>query len=144
MKAGKYHSRKTEVDGITFDSRSEAAYYLVLKAQRDAHTIKGFDLQPRFVLQESFRKCPACYHVQPAGSKCDKCQTKTTLHRPMVYVSDFLIWPKQGRPIVCDVKGKYMTDVFKMKQKLFEKRYPCLTITIQIMPAIKPARRGKK
>ena len=34
---------------------------------------------------------------------------------------------RKGRTIVVDTKGK-RTDVYKLKRKLFEKRYPDLTI----------------
>ena len=67
------------------------------------------ELQPRFLLQESFRK-----------------NNKT--YRKIDYVADFK-YIENGKTIVEDVKG-LQTDVFKIKHKLFEKKYPKLELRI--------------
>lgn len=46
----KYKSRKTVVDGITFDSRKEAARYQELKLLERAGKIRSLELQKRFEL----------------------------------------------------------------------------------------------
>ena len=46
----KYKANKTSVDGHTFDSQKEAEYYCELKNRLAAHDIKGFCLQPIFIL----------------------------------------------------------------------------------------------
>ena len=51
----KYNARKTEIDGIKFDSAKEAARYAELKLLRDAGKIKDLQLQVPFVLQEGFK-----------------------------------------------------------------------------------------
>lgn len=48
--AMKYRSRKTVVDGITFDSKKEAARYQELKLLERAGKIRRLELQKRFEL----------------------------------------------------------------------------------------------
>lgn len=100
----KYHNRKTVVEGITFDSKKEASRYIELKQAVKQGIIKDLVLQPRFELQESF-----------------KLKGKTI--RKIEYVADFSYTDvKNGNIVVEDVKG-IKTDVFKIKEKLFLKRY---------------------
>lgn len=49
-KKSKYGAVKTAVDGHTFDSKKEAEYYCELKTRLQAGDIKGFCLQPTFIL----------------------------------------------------------------------------------------------
>lgn len=51
----KYRNRKTIVDGIKFDSKAEANRYIELRMLEKAGYIKQLRLQPRFVLQESYK-----------------------------------------------------------------------------------------
>ena len=103
----KYRARKTEIDGIKFDSKKEAKRYTELKLLERNGDIEKLTLQPRFLLQEGFRKNGKAY-------------------RKIEYVADFM-YQQDGKLIVEDVKGM-KTDVYKLKQKLFEKRYQDLTI----------------
>lgn len=98
----KYNSRKTEVDGITFDSKKEADRYCELKLLQKAGVVKKLALQPRFTLQEAFH--------------CDG-----NWYRKVEYVADFM-YEEDGEVIVEDVKG-LKTDVYKLKKKLFLKQY---------------------
>lgn len=110
----KYHNTKTVADGIKFDSKLEAERYAQLKILERAGVIKGLELQPSFELLPSFRK-----------------NGKTW--RKTVYKADFRYILADGdRIIIEDVKGStaVITDVFRLKQKLFEYRYPELTIKI--------------
>lgn len=52
----KYNNKKTTVDGFTFDSQAEATYYGHLKLLKKAGEVESFKLQPRYLLQEGFRK----------------------------------------------------------------------------------------
>lgn len=99
----KYNARKTIVDGIKFDSRKEARRYKELKLLERAGEIKNLQLQPRFTLQESF-----------------KYQGKT--ERKISYVADFMYLDKDGQVVVEDTKG-YRTQTYKLKRKLFLKKY---------------------
>lgn len=103
----KYRAKKTEIDGIKFDSKKEAKRYITLRELERKGNIEKLMLQPRFLLQEGFRKNGKAY-------------------RKIEYVADFM-YQQDGKLIVEDVKG-IKTDVYKLKQKLFEKKYQDLTI----------------
>lgn len=110
----KYHNTKTVTDGIKFDSKFEAERYAQLKILERAGVIRDLELQPSFELLPSFRK-----------------NGKTW--RKTVYKADFrYILCDSDRIIIEDVKGStaVITDVFRLKQKLFEYKYPELTIKI--------------
>ena len=110
----KYHNTKTVADGIKFDSKLEAERYAQLKMMERAGVIRDLELQPEYELIPSFRK-----------------NGKTW--RRTVYKADFRYILAEGdRIIIEDVKGStaVITDVFRLKQKLFEYRYPELTIKI--------------
>lgn len=47
-KQSKYRNIKTEMDGVVFDSRREAAYYSALLFRRRAGEISDIKLQPKF------------------------------------------------------------------------------------------------
>lgn len=100
----KYHNKKIELDGHKFDSKAEARYYNHLKMLEKAGEILFFRLQPRYRLQDSFEK-----------------DGKT--HRAIDYIADFEVHHKDGSIEVVDVKG-HKTDVFRMKEKMFNKKYP--------------------
>lgn len=100
----KYGNKKVEVDGHVFDSKAEAKYYEHLKWLEAAKQILFFKIQPRYLLQEGFEK---------GGEK----------HRKIEYVADFEVHKPDGSIEVVDVKGA-ITQVFAIKRKLFEKKYP--------------------
>lgn len=110
-KRNKYNAQKTVVDGITFDSRKEADYYCQLKILKRAGEIKDFGLQQRYELQPTFKK-------------------NGTTHRSITYVADFVVVNNDGTTDVIDVKAarSFKTDVYKIKKKMFEYKYPDLTI----------------
>jgi len=97
----KYGNKKTTVDGITFDSKREAARYGQLILLEKAGQIEGLVLQPKFTLIESQRN---------ADGKAE---------RPVVYVGDFL-YCENGNWIVEDVKG-FKTPEYVIKRKLMLK-----------------------
>ena len=103
-KRNKYNAKKTEVDGVVFDSKREAARYRELKLLQDSGEIFNLVLQPTYTLQEAFR------------------DNQGKVHRAIKYKADFA-YKENGVHIVEDVKGKE-TAVFKIKAKLFIKRYP--------------------
>jgi hypothetical protein len=105
----KYKNTKIVVDNIKFDSNLEATRYKELKLLERAGTITDLELQPRFLLQDSFKKNGRTF-------------------RKIEYVADFK-YIENGKTIVEDVKGM-QTDVFKLKHKIFEKVYPDLELRI--------------
>ncbi|MDD7058237.1 MAG: DUF1064 domain-containing protein [Erysipelotrichaceae bacterium] len=117
----KYHNTKTVLNGIKFDSKLEAERYGQLKMMERAGVIRALELQPSFVLIPSFRK-----------------NGKTW--RKTVYKADFrYILCEDDSYIIEDVKGStaVITDVFRLKQKLFEYKYPDYTISIVTSKDIK-------
>lgn len=105
----KYRNKKIQVDMYVFDSIAESKRYKELKLLEKAKEISNLELQPKFILQEGFKKNGKTY-------------------RPIYYIADFK-YKEKGKTIVEDVKG-IQTDVFKLKHKLFEKKYPDLELRI--------------
>nr|DAU10844.1 MAG TPA: Endonuclease [Caudoviricetes sp.] len=105
----KYRNKKTVVDNIKFESNLEATRYKELKLLQRAKQISNLRLQVPFLLQEGFKK-----------------NGKT--HRKIEYIADF-VYEENGQTIVEDTKGM-KTETFKIKQKLFEYKYPELSIKI--------------
>lgn len=100
----KYGNKKTKLDGYTFDSKAEALFYSELKIRQKTGEILFFRVQPRYRLLDGFEK---------DGKR----------HRPIDYIADFEIHHKDGSIEVVDVKG-FKTEVFKIKEKMFNKKYP--------------------
>ena len=98
----KYHAKKTTVDGITFDSRREADRYLVLKSMEEEGLIGDLRRQVRYELVPAF-------------------DVDGRHYRPVFYVADF-VYVEDGKTVVEDVKGM-KTDTYKLKSKLFARRY---------------------
>lgn len=105
----KYNNKKTQVDMYVFDSVLEANRYKQLALLERAGEIKNLRLQVPFLLQDSFRK-----------------NNKT--YRKIEYIADF-VYEEKGQTVVEDTKG-IKTEVFKIKQKLFEYKYLDLTLKI--------------
>jgi len=90
----KYNARKTTINGIIFDSKKEAEYYLYLCQQRKEWRISSFDMQVRFDLIPS----------QPG-------------ERPVYYKADFVTYKDGKRLDVIDCKGMRL-PVYVIKRKL--------------------------
>lgn len=103
-KPNKYRNKKTTVQKIQFDSKAEATYFRQLQWLKQAGEIKDFRLQPRYLLQDGFTKNGKTY-------------------RKIEYVADFEVIKKDGTVEVIDIKGAPLTAVFKLKRKLFERKY---------------------
>ena len=104
-KRNKYNAKKVTVDGFEFASRKEADYYCELKLRLKAGDIKGFSLQPEFVLQEAF--------TDSMGNK----------HRAIKYTADFKVIHNDLSVEIVEVKGHKTRD-YLLRKKLFLKRYP--------------------
>lgn len=130
MKPAKYNSRKVIVtpdgtifdiqqlqdnniplpEGISFDSAKEAEYYLYLKYLKRIDQVVDFELQPKYLLQDTLRK-------------------NGVTHKKITYTADFKVFYPNGQIQIIDVKG-FETKDFKIKRKLFEQRYPELSLTL--------------
>lgn len=109
-KPTKYHSKRTQADGATFDSVKECNRYHELKLLKQAGVITGFELQPRFLLQAGY--------VDGISGKFVK---------KMEYVADFRVTYTDGHEEIEDVKSvATMTKVYRIKKKLFRKLFPAL------------------
>jgi len=106
-KKSKYNAKHVCVDGILFDSQQEANYYSSLKLLMRAGEIKGFCLQPKFVLVE--------------GNDTD---------RAITYAADFIIFYNDGRYEIVDVKG-FESQQWKRTLKQFRLKYPKLQLKIE-------------
>lgn len=90
----KYHAKKIEVDGHTFDSKAEARRYQQLRLMQMGGEISGLELQRRFVV---FEKGAASIE----------------------YVADFCYRDERTREnVVEDVKG-VRTEAYRLKRKMF-------------------------
>ena len=92
-KRSKYGAVKTSVDGQTFDSKKEADYYCELKLRLQSGDIKGFCLQPVFILAPGLK-----------------------------YKADFIIFNNDGTSEIIDTKG-FKTKEYIAKKKIFEDKY---------------------
>ena|SRR5882672_180432 len=97
----KYGAVRTTIDGITFDSKREAARYLELKLLAKAGIIRDLELQPAFVFCHNGRKI-------------------------FTYRADFAYYEGDQRTVE-DVKG-VRTPLYKLKKKLVEANWN-VTIT---------------
>lgn len=103
QRRSKYRNTPTFVDGIRFASKKEANRYKELKVLEGCGEINSLKLQPRFPLK-----------------------VNGTLI--CTYVADFEYFEGK-RLIIEDTKG-VITDVFRIKAKLFNAIYPGLELTI--------------
>jgi hypothetical protein len=95
-KKSKYNNVRTEVDGIKFPSKKQAAYYQKLKLARETGELGYFLMEVPFKL--------------PGG---------------VTYRADFIEFWKHGdgyKVVVTDVKGM-LTSVYKLKKKQVEALY---------------------
>lgn len=102
-KKSKYHNVKIVVDGITFDSKKEAARYRELRLLERAGQITGLVLQPKFLIAEA---------VELDGRK----------QRARYYIADFQYVDSDGQTIVEDAKGM-KTAVYRAKRHQMKLRY---------------------
>ncbi|MBP5789250.1 MAG: DUF1064 domain-containing protein [Neisseriaceae bacterium] len=105
---GKYKNIKAEYNGAVYDSRKEMRRAVALDWMVKASVIRDLERQKAFVLQDGY--------VNNWGEKI----------RPIQYVADFVYFDNEkGQWIVEDVKSPATrTDVYRIKKKLFEAKYP--------------------
>lgn len=100
----KYGNKITEVNGIAFDSKKEAAYYEDLLWRQRTGAVKSIELQPKFVLQPGYKR---------DGKKI----------RPIIYRADFKVTEADGHIYYVDTKGM-KTPVYLLKKKMLLYKYP--------------------
>ncbi len=151
----KFHNQKVTIDGIDFDSKVEGRRYEELKAMKQAGTIIDFEIQPKFTILKSYRKCPKCHHVQEHIPKttrkavilCHECGELTEVWPGVDYYADFKVTYPDGSVQIEDIKGsaekRKMTKEFLIKWKFFEQQHPGTTLNIVVMPSMKRTKRGQ-
>ena len=98
----KYKAVRTEVDGVVFHSKREAARYGELQMLRRSGIIHNLAMQVHFGLSTNDP------HGQP--------------QRVGEYVADFVYQTKEGKTVIEDCKG-FQTPQFKWKARHFELQY---------------------
>jgi hypothetical protein len=95
----KYSNQPVKVDGIEFDSKAEARYWVLLKQRLKAGDIANLRRQVPFELAPAVVIC---------GRK----------RPPLRYLADF-VWMEGGKTVVADVKGA-LVDVYRVKRHLMK------------------------
>ena len=121
----KYGSKKTILDGISFDSKKEANRWAELKILEKAGKIEDLRRQVKFVL------IPAQYEdsteVYQRGANKGKPKRGKLLEHECAYIADFVYRVVEtDRTTVEDVKGCKVSkayDIFVIKRKLMLERY---------------------
>lgn len=112
MRFSKYRNKKTEVDGIIFDSRKEANYYLLLKQRLDAGEIENLRMQVPYEL------VPAVWKTEVKHLKTKDKEIRKQVQRAVHYVADFVYTDTcTGEEYVVDTKG-YRTKEYMLKRKM--------------------------
>ena len=138
------------IDEHLFNSKAEAYYYTLLKERLLKREIQAIKIQQPYELQPQFKKCTnhKCnfFFEKPESGDlkrykilrvCPKCGHALELHREMVYVSDFDVVDNEGYTTIIDVKSSkfFQTEIFKLKRKIFEYRFPDKNL-IMVFPTV--------
>jgi len=105
----KYHAKKVQAGGQTFDSQKEYRRWLELSLLQKAGTISDLQRQVKFVL------IPAQRDPDTVGARGGKIKGKL-LEREVAYYADF-VYTQDGKQIVEDTKGLRTTE-YIIKRKL--------------------------
>lgn len=123
-KRSKYGNRKTETDGIKFDSKKEARRYEELMLAMERGVIYDLRLQEDFTLQEAYTTAEG-ERIQAIRYRADFTYRVHEQHELIFWASqeDMEFWMSldEGTKVVEDVKGM-RTDVYKMKKKLMAEK----------------------
>lgn len=122
----KYHNKKVELDGFTFDSIAESQRYGELKLLQMAGEISDLRLQTEFLVFDGFKH---------RGKK----------YQAIHYTDDF-DYIENGVMVVEDVKspGSKMARDFGIRVKLLLKRYPEIDFRIIMRGRQRVSRRKKR
>ena len=105
----KYHSKKIEVNGMTFDSRKEYIRWCELSLLERAGKITDLQRQVKFIL------IPTQYEPYTVN-KNGTLKRGKMIERECSYIADF-VYTENGNKVVEDVKG-FRTADYKIKRKL--------------------------
>ena len=121
---GKIYHKKTEIDGVVFDSQTEAEYYEYLKEELRMKRVRKFEMQQEFILQDKFLIVNG-ERIEESHKDFKKLQKANPgcTTQAIKYIADFVVHYADGTVKVIDVKGQKTVD-FKIKEKMFNYRYP--------------------
>ena len=102
----KYGNKKTNIFGMSFDSKKEAEVYLILKDYERRGRISNLQRQVKYELQPSYK----------LNGRTEK---------SINYIADFVYIDNKGKEVIVDVKSEITSKdrVFRIKKKLFEYKY---------------------
>lgn len=112
-KKSKYHNKKVEYDGISFDSKKEMKRYIVLKKAQEDGIISDLMLQVKYELIPAVRE-KYIKHLKTKDKECER-----TLQLPITYTCDFAYY-KDGEYVVedCKISPKVKPDKYILKNKM--------------------------
>ena len=112
MARSKYHARKCEAFGITFDSQAERDRFFELTAMQQDGLIHHLTCHPEFVLLEGFKDIDG------------------KSERAIKYTGDFKYTDANGLTVVEDVKSKATAQSrdWSLRRKLFKSRFPQMAL----------------
>jgi len=117
FKKSKYGNKKTEIDGVVFDSFKEGNRFKELKLLQKYGEINELKLQ------EPFELIPALREPDSIGKRGGIKKGKT-IENAVIYKADFVYFDnKKQRMIVEDSKG-FKTKDYIIKRKLMKQNYP--------------------
>lgn len=119
MRRSKYGSRKTMVDGITFDSKKEANRFRELQLLERAGKIMALQRQVKYVLIPTQREFSN--EIYKKGAHQGHFKPGKVLEKECSYIADFA-YIQDGAYVVEDTKG-VRTEAYKIKRKLMLERY---------------------
>lgn len=110
----KYHSKKIQADGQTFDSRKEYGRWNALRLMERAGEITDLRRQVKYVL------IPAQYGPATVGPR-GGVKRGPLLERECSYIADF-VYLRDGETVVEDAKGVF-TPAYVIKRKMMLYKY---------------------
>lgn len=123
----KYGNKKVEKDGILFDSKKEAVYYLHLKSRQILGEIKDLKMQVPFQL------LPAIYEEETIHLKTKDKVVKKCVQKAVHYVADFVYTDTKSKAMeVVDVKSEATR---KDKAYILKKKMMRALLGIEILEA---------
>jgi hypothetical protein len=109
-KPAKYHNVKVQIDGMTFDSKKEAARWQELQLMEKAGVIADLQPQPQYEL----------HTVTPTGERA-----KVGIYKP-----DFR-YTEAGQTRIEDVKANVTkTEAYRLRKRIFEAEYGLAIVEI--------------
>lgn len=110
----KYNNVEKYVDGIKFDSLTEADFYEYLKEEKRRKRVIHFDINKTYVLLAGYSL--DTFEIEGQTVKRRKASD-------VKYIADFVVLYANGQSAIIDTKGGVTTEAFKLKKKMFEQQH---------------------